>query len=286
MIHPRTTPVVLAALALSAGLAVAGSHISTLHGNSQLEVSQQDDDPRTDTLARLSTRIDAQFSDQPARDVFNYLADLTGADILVVYESDIDPEGIDPELPINFDTRNRPALDVLERLIRTLNAELVPTSRYTWQMTQDGAYQVGPRDALDRETRMQIYDIGELLFEVPYFSNAPDFELQTSTGAQGGGQSPFGGGGGDDEERLTEEEKRENLIEVITTVVEPDAWVQLGGTSATISTYQRSLIVTAPDYVHRALGGYDFWPSSLQTRRYNDGKKETVIRAKPSRRGP
>ena len=41
-----------------------------------------------------------------------------------------------------------------------------------------------------------------------------------------------------------------------------------------------------PRHVHRALGGYEFWPSSLQTKRYIDGQLETDIRAKPQRRGP
>jgi len=40
--------------------------------------------------------------------------------------------------------------------------------------------------------------------------------------------------------------------------VEPDAWVERGGGDATIRYYTGTLIVRAPDFVHRQLGGYPF----------------------------
>ncbi|MFG0306056.1 MAG: hypothetical protein ACF8Q5_07560 [Phycisphaerales bacterium JB040] len=290
MTRHRPAASTLAAFVLTAGLA-AGSATSqaasaeTARPAMGAGVEAKPEDPRTETLARLSKRLEVDFQDQPARDVFEYIADVTGADLIVVYESDVNPEGIDPETAIDFRARNQPALTVLDRVIRNLNAALAPSSEYDWQMTVDGAYQVGPKDALDRDTRTVIYDVGELLFEVPNFNNAPDFDLQTSSGS-GGTQSPFQGASGQDEDRLTAEERLNNLIDLITTVVEPDAWIVNGGTSSTITAYQSTLIVKAPDYVHRALGGYSFWPSSLQTKRFEDGRQETDIRPQRQRRGP
>jgi len=277
-----------AALTLTAGFAMGLETTTEIKTSAIAGAAElRPDDPRTETLARLSKRIEADFQGQAARDVFEYIAEVTGADLIVVYESDVDPEGVDPEAAIDFRARNQPALTVLDRLVRSLNAQLAPTSQYDWQMTEDGAYQIGPKDALDRDTRTVIYDVGELLFEVPNFDNAPDFDLQSNSGGSGGGgTSPFQGSSGQDEDRLTARERLDNLIQVITTVVEPDSWVQAGGTSATITAYQSTLIVSAPDYVHRALGGYDFWPSSLQTRRFIDGRKETDIRPQRQRRGP
>ncbi|MFT5422538.1 MAG: hypothetical protein ACI89L_000303 [Phycisphaerales bacterium] len=280
-----TNAILLAStLVLTSGLAVGHTSTGT-QGLTTERTQASQDDPRTETLARLSRRFETEFVDQRAQDVFEFIAQVTGADLLVTYESDTDPEGIDPEALISLKVRNQPALTVLDRLIRTLNTQLTPSTPFTWQMSEDGAYQLGPRDALDRETRTVIYDIGDLLFEIPNFDNAPDFELQSSSGS-GGTQSPFQGGGGDDEERLTTQERTDNLVNVITTIVEPDAWVSLGGSSATITAYQTTLIVSAPDYVHRALGGYDFWPSALQSKRFEDGRLETTVRPKRTPKGP
>ena len=40
--------------------------------------------------------------------------------------------------------------------------------------------------------------------------------------------------------------------------MEPDAWDINGGEYATIRYYQGTLIIRAPDYIHRQIGGYPF----------------------------
>ena len=40
--------------------------------------------------------------------------------------------------------------------------------------------------------------------------------------------------------------------------IEPDAWQVNGGDAASIRYYQGTLIVRAPDYIQRQLGGYPF----------------------------
>lgn len=43
--------------------------------------------------------------------------------------------------------------------------------------------------------------------------------------------------------------------------MEPEQWLTGGGT-ASIRYFQNSLLVRAPDFVHRQLGGYPWWPST------------------------
>ncbi|MEY4104208.1 MAG: hypothetical protein RL461_1410, partial [Planctomycetota bacterium] len=76
---------------------------------------------------------------------------------------------------------------------------------------------------------------------------------------QGGGGGGFGGKGEDPEE-LTDDEKADKLKEVITAFVEPAAWEDGGGGPCKIQFYEGMFIVNAPDFVHRALGGYSFAP--------------------------
>ena len=46
------------------------------------------------------------------------------------------------------------------------------------------------------------------------------------------------------------------LIDLITEIVEPDAWTLNGGTWATITYVDGMLVVRAPDFVQREIGGY------------------------------
>ena len=43
-----------------------------------------------------------------------------------------------------------------------------------------------------------------------------------------------------------------------TSTVEPDAWEDAGGSAASVRYYQGVLMVRAPDYIHRQIGGYPF----------------------------
>jgi hypothetical protein len=49
------------------------------------------------------------------------------------------------------------------------------------------------------------------------------------------------------------------LQNVLTTLVEPDQWVDNGGDAATIRFFQNTFIINAPDYVHRQINGYPYW---------------------------
>ena len=58
--------------------------------------------------------------------------------------------------------------------------------------------------------------------------------------------------------RISESEKAQAVIDLIVEIVEPDAWDINGGEYATIRFYQGVLIIRAPDYIHRQIGGYPF----------------------------
>ena len=72
-------------------------------------------------------------------------------------------------------------------------------------------------------------------------------------GGGGGGGAPFGTPG-EAPERRAASEKAEELIELIKSLVEPDAW--LDDTVASIRYYDGNIIVRAPDYIQRQIGGY------------------------------
>lgn len=234
--------------------------------------------------ALLRTGITVNFDQTPAKDAFAYVKRVLGIDL--VYRWSTDPgatSGLDPEAPITLNATGAPALAVIERMLEQATNEPA-----TWQL-RDGYVEVGTKSRLNarnaQETR--IYPIRDLLFEPPMFDNAPDFNLgdaisqggQSGGGGGGGsggggfggggsGGGGFGGGGsgggggggppigdpGEPPPRRPAEERAQELIDLITNTIEPDAWID--PSVATIRYYDGMLIVRAPDYVQRQLGGY------------------------------
>ena len=208
------------------------------------------------------TDITVSFPETPARETFNYLQTVLGIPIIGRYSDDKAGHGIDPDTPITLDVVDKPALTVLE-LVLDQCEEFEPT---TWQL-RSGFVEVGTKERLSAPAAREIkyYPIRDLLFEPPYFDNAPDLNLATalnqtrsSSGGSGGGGGSIFGEPGDEKERKSEAEKVQELIDLITETVEPDAWDINGGDWATIRPYSGVLIIRAPDYIQRQIGGYPF----------------------------
>ncbi|MEM9374399.1 MAG: hypothetical protein AAGA55_12225, partial [Planctomycetota bacterium] len=222
--------------------------------------------------------ISLDVADQPVEDIFRFLADVTGAELEPILLDDSRLDGIDPETTITIRANNIPALTVLERVLARTEAAESPASGYTWQFTDSGSIEVGPKSELNRQQIVELYDISELLFVIPTFDNAPEFDLssalQSSQG--GGGQSPFQSAQDDDDD-IDDEERFERLVELIQANIEPDEWTALGGNGASLTTFGNSMVITAPDYIHRQINGYPFWPSRLQQARRVNGRSEVRI---------
>ncbi len=233
--------------------------------------------------ALLYTDISVDFKDTSARDAINYIKTQLGIDIVGRFNDDKVGTGIDPSTEINLKVEDKPALDVLEMVLEQC-ADVEPC---TWQLRK-GYVEVGTKERLGAEAAREIryYPIRDLLFDVPKFTNAPEFDLdaainQGNNGGSGGGGGGggFGGGGGggsggnggsggggliqqnnDEVDRVPESEKVDEIIDLITESVEPEAWIDNGGDAASIRYWQGVLIVRAPDYIHRQIGGYPFAP--------------------------
>ncbi len=276
MKQTRITAIALTAAAL--GVAVPASSVLA----QTVRTSARQTDPRRDTLMRLSEPLNIGELDNRFEDVMDLIAVRTGADIDVMYLDDRNDEGFDPEWIVDMNVGETTGLEFIERLITRANSDLDPITQFEWQMTEYGAIQIGPKARLNRARRTVVYDIHDLLFEIPYFDNAPEFDLNTvlqssGGGGGGGGQSPFGGGNTQAQDRESREDRAQQLIDLIQNTVEPDEWIDLGGSSASITYLPENLVVTAPDYVHRQISGYGYWPKRLQNARLVDGRRDMDI---------
>jgi len=280
-----------ASIALLAGIGFAALSVAPLAPSAN--ATQMDDDSYTkeakrDNLRKLSKVVTLDVEDQPVEDIFRFIADITGADIEPIYldNNSSSVSGIDPETPITIRVKNIPAITVLERVLERTNLIEQPGDDYTWQFTDSGSIQCGPKTELNRHQRVEIYDIADLLFVVPNFDNAPDFNLQSAIqGASGGGgaTSPFGQSNNQIDEPNAQD-RADALINLLETTVEPDQWANAGGDGAAITVYGTSLVITAADYVHRQIDGYSFWPSRLTQVRYAGKERKVQIKGDPKYR--
>ncbi len=196
----------------------------------------------------LYTDLSLSCDEQPVSQVLHQFQDDLNIDMFVFWKSK-DKDGIDKSTPITLKLTNQPAIVVLERIIEKLN-NTAPTA---WQL-RDSMLEIGFKERITEGSAMELrtYDVMNLMFTIRDFDNAP------TMGTTGGGGVNFGDPT-DDPNRLTKNEEAEQLINTITDFIESEQWKVHGG-NCTIRFYKGSLLVKAPDFVHRQLGGYPFAP--------------------------
>ncbi|MFT3686121.1 MAG: hypothetical protein QM783_14570 [Phycisphaerales bacterium] len=158
--------------------------------------------PRTarENVARLHRVISVDFKEWRLRDVVQHLSTETGAVLEPVWKNTSE-DGLDPDMLITFSAKGLDGVTVLERVLEKASGEaLTSDDKVTWQMTSYGAIEFGPRKALNRSKRVEVYDVSDLLFEVPVYDDVPTIDLaqvlQNSGGRGGnGGTNIFNDGG-------------------------------------------------------------------------------------------
>ncbi len=279
------------AMALAAGAAslpLGVGAVALTAATATVSAQSFDEDPaatalKRQTLARLMQRVTVELQEQRLEDVVRFIETVTQTDLDPLWLDDRTGTGLDPETLITLGVKEVTALTLLERVLEKADASS-GFEGSTWQFTRTGAFEFGPRERLNRRTNLVIYDITDLLTEVPDYDNAPDFDLNTifqqggQQGGGGGGQSPFQGGQ-QDIDRETMEEKAQEVIDLIVTIVEPEQWLDNGGDSSSVRYFRGSLIVRAPDYVHRQLVGYPWWPARFQRVRVVEGRRYVTLNA-------
>ncbi|MBX3354316.1 MAG: hypothetical protein KF724_01305 [Phycisphaeraceae bacterium] len=231
------------------------------------------------TLHELATReFNVDFNRIPFDQVVAYLRQVTGLDFYVDWRS-LENEGVRKDDEI--DDIEFPRITGNEVLRRVLE-QLGGGSSQVEYAVEDGQVVISTKAQLNRRTVTVVYDIRDLIFEIPYFDNAPDFNLNQSItqgggggggggfggGGGGGGGGGFGGGGGGGggggrspvgdptrKELRDPRERIEEIIEIIQDLVDPDGWIRRGGTVGDIRQLNDNLIITTTPRNHRAING-------------------------------
>ena len=194
-------------------------------------------------------------------EAIDFLRDVSGLNIHVNWKA-LEPQNVTADTPVNIRVRAVSMRKVLNLLL----SEASGGDTLAWYV-DGGVIEVTTKEMADRKVYTKVYPVDDLIMDVPDFTNAPNFSLQ-STSQQGQGGGGGGGGGGSstglfenaDQDRNNKEptksktERGEELVQLVKDLVQPEVWADNGGT-ATIRYFNGSLIVTAPRSVHEAIGG-------------------------------
>ena len=239
------------------------------------------------TMNQLSGPVSVNFNNNDVASVFNYMKQTTGADFYPDWKA-LEASGINPEDTVTLELNNIPGDVALKRVLEQMGDDL---SHPDFSI-EDGIIVVSSAEALRKKTFLVVYDIRDLLFEVPYFNNAPDFNLGAALsqgsgggsggsggggGGSGGGGGGFGGGGGggggmgggggggsgggggligdpeEDPERKTREELILQIKTIIQEEVDPEGWVDAGGDTGKLQELNGNLIITNTSRNHREI---------------------------------
>ncbi len=238
--------------------------------------------PQRDTLMKFMTTATVEFKETRLEEVMRWIVATSGADADVLWMDDHSGTGLDKDTPVTAKFENRTLLDIVDGVLERFGDVNASGGGATWQMTQSGAIQISTKDRLNKYRRVEVYPIRDLLFETPNYTNAYELDLQQAlqqagqSGGGGGGQSPFTQQNqGGEQQRKDQAEKANEIIDILTQLVETEQWQQNGGESSTMRYFQGALLVNAPDYVHRGLGGYSWW-SRGATRISHQGNRRYV----------
>lgn len=224
--------------------------ISFRRGNIQSFVESEADRRVLATLEQ--TRIPASFQDNALEDVLAFVATVTNVNMDVDWESLIDI-GIERDTEVTLELREVPARVVLDRVLEKVSPD--DFSRADWAVN-DGILLVGSEERLRQNRFIVIYDVRDLLYEVPNFTETPALDLdqilqQSAQGGGGGGGSIFQDDETGEAEGLTEEELLDRLLEIIQTNVDPNGWDEAGGETGVIQPLNGNLIITNTAKNHR-----------------------------------
>jgi general secretion pathway protein D len=211
-----------------------------------------------------ATLPEVKFDGVSLADAIDFLRDVSGANIDVNWKA-LEGDGVSKDTTINVKLRSIS----LHRALDIVLGETGGTGKIGFTYDQN-VIEITTQELIDTKMYTRIYPVQDLIMEVPDFTNAPDFNLQsTSTtgsgganGASGGGSNGgstglFNGGGSNSNNATptkTPTERANDLMELIRSTVQPDVWQENGG-KASIHFFNGNLIITAPRSVLEAIGG-------------------------------
>ncbi len=233
------------------GAGVTGQNIEDIELNRKLD----------ETLPQIL------FQEQPFEQVVDFLQEITEVNLSVDWE-DLEANGIERDKAISLNLSNLKFRTVLDTVLDQIGGDVQLAFS-----VGDSLLRVATKEKLDRDKFVLVYDIRDLLVNVPRFTNAAQLDpgqalqavAQQGGGGLGGGGGGFGGGGGggggqnlfqntnqnNNEDNFDTAGLVERIMDVIRETVEPDSWRESGGGDASLRELNGQLIIYNTSDAHR-----------------------------------
>lgn len=209
------------------------------------------------------------------RELFKVIRDASGVHVQGLWTGQVPGTGLDPEATVRVEVPVGNCADLLDAALDLAAGSGEPMA---WQATKFGV-EAGPLSALWRPSalKVRVYDVSDLLLRAPNFRStgipqpsggnasgggaggAGGGSGGTSGGGAGGAGNGGGGGSGagssnadDPEVHRRKAVRRDELAGLIERNVVPQAW-QANGGPCTITPHDATLIIRAPEFVHRLI---------------------------------
>lgn len=203
---------------------------------------------------RLATSINFEVSEMRARDALERWSAAAQVPLAIDWGS-MEFQGVDAKQPVVVELEAVPAEVVLLVLMDSMSEEIDFVAE-----AHDWGVQLRTRPEANEDVATRVYDVRDLLADVPDFTDAPSLSLtdalsNTNSGGGGSGGGIFDIEEHSDEDRpLTRRERGELLIQLVRDTIEPDLWIEHGGEFSKIRYRDGKMIVRAPLYVHLQIG--------------------------------
>ncbi len=207
------------------------------------------------------TLPEVRFEEQPFEGVVEFLGELTKINIAVDW-TDLEDNGIERDKPVTVRLAGLSFRTILDEVISQVGGDVQLA-----YAIGDGLLRVATKEKLDKDKLILIYDIRDLLVNIPRAMRTQAFDVTQGLGQ--GGQGGQGGGGGqgmfqqnqqqnqqgqEDQQGIGNEELIEQILDIIRQTVEPDSWRETGGGEASIRELNGQLIVYNTSAAHSQVG--------------------------------
>jgi type II secretory pathway component GspD/PulD (secretin)/tetratricopeptide (TPR) repeat protein len=206
----------------------------------------------------LDRQVPIDFRGLPFEQVIERFADANRVNIIVNW-NDLKRAGVERTAPVALSLPNEVSL---RKAITEVLEQVGGSDVELGFDVADGAVKIATRSTLDRETFTAVYDIQDLLMEVPNFNDSPTSDL-TQTYQRGRRNAADSHEGtwrnveeeNDDRARDKDRQARVNkIVELIQETVAPESWVERGGTIGTIRELNGQLVITQNSASQQQIG--------------------------------
>ncbi len=150
--------------------------------------------------AQLDRKLpELHFNANSFADVIEFLRDVTGANIYVDWPA-LERASISRDAPVTARLRDIKFSKALELIFKSVEGE--EDDRKLGYSVDEGVITISTRKELNKNVVTQRYDINDLLFVAPDYTNAPSLDITNQGGGGGGGGGGRGGGGGGGNQNL------------------------------------------------------------------------------------